>query len=77
MTYHCGIGAGMAALGIRPRDPYVVCDAPGCAARCEGLTRDGMPRAWIRSGKAPPGWRKVERAETVPLHYCPKHKGAA
>lgn len=60
MGYHCGIGLGMAALGIAPRDPHVTCDGDGCVAVENGLTaRDDWPKAWMRNGKAPPGWKLV------------------
>jgi hypothetical protein len=54
VTYRCGIGAGMAALGITPRDPHVVCD--GCGLVATGVTHRGFPTAWLRNGKSPPGW---------------------
>ena len=57
MTYHCGLGAGMARLGLTPRDAYIVCD--GCGRREECLTRDGMPKAWMREVGTPRGWRTV------------------
>lgn len=81
MTYHAGIGLGLASLVGRPEaplDPHVRCDAPGCAAIAVGVDRTGFPRAWIRNGKAPPKWR-MDRNMSVDgvllrYDYCPEHK---
>lgn len=76
MTYHCGLGPGMAALGIAPRDPFISCDHPGCEATKNGLNPDGMPYVWMRNGKAPPGWQRIERGSHLPSnHLCKDHRG--
>lgn len=73
MSYHCGVGHGMQALGYSPREPHIQCD--GCLkvyvikARGAG----GAAPAWFIDGKAPPGWRKVNEGTTVePVRrdYC-------
>lgn len=66
MTYHCGIGEGMAALGLTPREPHFACD--GCPT-VHTLANDIAP-AWFAADKPPPGWRQVI-AEPKKLHYCP------
>jgi hypothetical protein len=53
MTYHAGIhGFGQADC-----EPHVTCN--GCDARVSCLRSSGMPYAWARDGKAPPGWKLV------------------
>lgn len=69
MTYHCGIGPGLAALGLAPDEPHVVCD--GCGLRANGTTRDGDAAAWLRNGKAPRGWRLARDGDTR-RDYCPR-----
>lgn len=74
MTYRCGIGDGLAALGFTPGPPHVRCDAPGCAATCEAkVTRGGAP-AWLRNGTAPHGWRKLKLDDGTSRDYCPAHR---
>ena len=68
MTYHAGIGLGMAVLGFRPREPHVTCD--GCGMVASGVTRDGWPTAWLRNGTAPPGWRLTRREDGTSDHRC-------
>lgn len=73
MTYHAGLGLGMAAFGLAPWEPHVTCD--GCGARRSGETRSGAPAAWLRKRKAPPGWLLIRTEE--PFHredYCPACK---
>jgi hypothetical protein len=69
MTYHCGIGSGMAALGFTPCEPYLLCD--GCGARYE-IVKRGVCCApnWLLDNKAPKGWG-YKRAEPKTMHYCP------
>ena len=64
MTYHCGIGPGMAKLGLQPREPHIVCD--DCRATVAIVDR---PPAWFMSGKPPPGWRQTGD-EPPHQHYC-------
>lgn len=75
MTYHAGIGPGLEAFGLSPDEPNATCD--GCGARAHGLTREGAAAAWLRNGKAPPGWR-LERTEddngVTRRDYCPRCK---
>lgn len=81
MTYHAGIGIGLATLvGMpeRPRDPHVTCD--GCGEVRDGMKPSGEPYAWLVNRKAPPGWR-LDRRETIDgilvrFDYCAACKGA-
>lgn len=67
MTYHCGIGPG---LGLMAREPHVTCDECGNVA--SGVTASGQPRAWLRNGKAPPGWKMIRVEEPFSREdYCP------
>lgn len=68
MTYRCGIGPGMAAIGLAPREPHFECDGDGCdAVRSVG----DFPPRWFLAGKPPPGWRKVPRVDSdLSDHYC-------
>ena len=75
MSYIAGIGPGMERYGFTPGEPRVICD--GCGLTSYGLTRSGQPSAWLRNGKAPPGWIKVVKpTDTAPHHYCGKCKEA-
>ena len=71
MTYHAGIGPGFERQGIplAPREPHVTCD--GCGAVASGETHHGLPKAWLRAGKAPPGW-VMDRVEEPfsRVDYC-------
>lgn len=78
MTYHAGIGLGMVAMGLAPRDPHVTCDGAGCSAMVSAVTASGGPPAWMIKRKAPPGW-KLERTEEpfARKDYCPSCKAVA
>lgn len=58
MSYQCGIGPSMRALGIQPRDPHIVCD--GCGAT-RVITSSHVPPAWFLDGKPPPKWRLLRK----------------
>jgi hypothetical protein len=72
MTYRCGIGAGLEALGMEPGPPHIRCDAPGCTRTFEAVATRGGPPAWLRNGTAPKGWR-TERDGDKRRDYCPIH----
>lgn len=72
MTYHCGIGPGMAQLGLDPCEPHLVCD--DCGLRLT-IDRSRIAPAWLLNNKAPKEWlcihNKVDGART---DYCPRCK---
>lgn len=57
MTYYCGT-AGLTRLGIANDGPRIVCDECGIVYR---LRTDRPPPAWFMDGKAPPGWKRMEK----------------
>jgi hypothetical protein len=67
VTYRCGI-----AFGPIARDPDVTCDE--CGAVVSGIRANGMPAAWLRNGKAPPGWKLVRDKDGVRSDYCARCK---
>lgn len=73
MTYRAGIGLGMASLGFAPGPPHVRCDALGCSATFEAKVTRGGPPAWLRDGKAPPGWR-TQRTGDRRWDFCHAHR---
>lgn len=74
MSYRCGIGEGMRALGWVPGPPRMWCD--GCGVTCQMLKRNGMPYQWFLALKAKPGWKKVwPNGEGMSSRdYCPACK---
>ena len=76
MTYRCGIGLGMAAIGIEPGPPHVRCDT--CGLRISAETNSGRPKAWLLNRKAPPGWLMIRPSDdaTQRRDYCPRCKAA-
>lgn len=56
MSYHAGIGPGMARLGLTPMEPHVQCD--GCERAIHVLpVGTCAPPAWFLDGNPPPRWR--------------------
>ena len=74
MSYHAGIGLGMAAFGLTPCEPHITCD--GCGLERRVTNAHGMAATWFLDGKAAPGWR-TKRIGTTRIDNCPKCKGAA
>ena len=73
MSYRCGLGMGMEALGFEPGPPMLRCDYPGCTGFKEDLpTRGGAP-AWLRNGTAPRGWKTVKHPSGRRYDLCPTH----
>lgn len=72
MSYHCGIGSGMQAIGYEPRDAHIECDNCGLVRNIVKPGRMGPP-AWFLDGKAAPGWKLVRTGETR-ADYCPRCK---
>ena len=74
MTYHCGIGPGMAQLGFEPCEPHLVCD--DCGLRLT-IDRSRIAPAWLLNDTAPRGWlcvhSEVDGAHTR-TDYCPRCK---
>lgn len=69
MTYRCGIGPGIAALGVEPGPPRITCNL--CARVLEVREVRGGAPAWLRNGTAPKGWRLVyEDGHRIDL--CPR-----
>lgn len=77
MTYRCGIGLGMAALGIEPGPPHVRCDT--CGLRISAETKAGGPTQWLLKRKAPKGWLMIRPNDdaTQRRDYCPRCRTAA
>lgn len=74
MTYRCGIGDGMARLGMVPGPPHIFCDV--CGLKLEAVaTRGGAP-AWLRKGTAPKGWGMARLPDGTRRDFCPRHKSA-
>lgn len=69
MTYQCGIGPGMKALGLTPGPPHFRCD--DCGTTFE--IKRNPPPAWFLAGKAPRGW-VLECSEGPKKHYCGRCK---
>lgn len=57
-----------AAYGIEPGPPRHTCDGCGLVVLAE--TRYGLPKAYLRRGGSPPGWKAVPRTEFTNWHYC-------
>jgi hypothetical protein len=58
MSYRCGIGSTLAAVGgCEPSDPHILCD--GCGA----VVTIRRPPAWFLAGKPPRGWRGLRMAD--------------
>jgi len=76
MSYHVGIGPGMAALGLTPCEPHITCD--GCGAT-RLVAPHGIAPVWFLDGRAAPGWRLKREGEHLEKRtdLCPKCKGAA
>ncbi len=73
MSYRCGIGPGLAALGMEPGEPRVTCD--GCGLRTGVTKASGMPYAWFLNRKGPPGWKSTRTADGATSHdLCPRCK---
>lgn len=74
MTYHVGIGLGMASIGIRPCEPHISCDGCGLVYN---IRTDRIPPLWFLDGKAPRGWKQI-RTSTADIvsrrDYCPRCK---
>ena len=68
MTYRCGIGENMRALGYEPGKPGIQCDS--CGAK-HVINDRRPPPLWFLDGKAPRRWRVVrengERIDTCPM----------
>jgi hypothetical protein len=73
MSYHCGIGPGMASIGVPPRDPHITCDTCGIP---KWVPTDRYPPRWFRDMKAPPGWTLVRADGGRRVDTCPKCKEA-
>lgn len=67
MPYRCGVGYGMARLGIQPREPAFYCDDCGRSIPVVPASRVGMPFKWFLDGKLPPKWKKTEKGDTCPV----------
>jgi hypothetical protein len=67
MSYRCGIGEGMVALGLEPGPPRITCDQCGEVM----AVKYGMPPAWLLNGKAPRGWRSVALKDGTRRDFCP------
>jgi len=77
MTYHCGIGASMAAaFGVRPREPHITCDGCGLVRSVYANQRSYAPAAWFLDGKRAPGWSGGRNAEGKRTDYCKQCKVA-
>jgi hypothetical protein len=84
MTYLCGIGAGMAAIGIAQREPQIVCNKCGLVRHIYGT--NGFAPNWFLNRKPAPGWSldrvehedgRVERTDLCPRCRPPRgSKGA-
>lgn len=59
MTYHCGIGGGMALVGFQPREPGIECDGCGVEHVVKPRGAGSAPPSWFLDGKPPPGWRTL------------------
>ena len=57
MSYHAGIGPGMASIGLAAREPAVRCDGCGAEHIVKPRGAGSVPPAWLLDGKPPPGWR--------------------
>lgn len=68
MTYHCGIGGGMRAIGLEPCDPHIKCD--GCGLVRSIPTRGIWAAKWFLDGKAPPGWSGGRRTDHTREDWC-------
>lgn len=74
VSYHCGIGPGMQAIGVAPREPHLVCD--GCGATkliVNPNSRIKLPPSWFLAGRAAPGWRMLRVHDgSKRWELCPK-----
>ena len=73
MGYRCGIGPGLARLGLTPAEPGYYCDV--CGRRIDVTKRNGMPYGWLLDGKLPPKWKKTDKGDTCPV--CLNEMGRA
>lgn len=71
MTYHCGIGGGMRALGFEPREPHITCDGCGLV-RYVHSARSYGPQAWFLKGRPAPGWSGGRRPDHTREDWCPR-----
>jgi hypothetical protein len=68
VSYRCGIEPSLARLmDVAPGGPRVTCDACGL---CMIIREDRLPPAWIRNGKAPPGWKMTKDADGKRTDLC-------
>lgn len=63
MGYRAGIGPGLEAHGLMPRDPHVVCD--GCGRIATIYTKRGDVAQWMLKRRSPPGWWSGERERFI------------
>ena len=61
MTYHPANGMMLSYGNWREGLPRVQCD--GCDFVGFGVKHDGLLCAWLKRGKAPPGWLRVGKAD--------------
>lgn len=73
MTYQCGIGRGMEALGLSPCRPHIRCD--GCGLVLDALTKNGLPHRWLLDQTAPRGWSVRIPEDGQRIDHCPRCKG--
>lgn len=58
MSYRCGLGPGMASIGVTPCEPHISCD--GCGVQrpiVNPNARNLMPPKWFFAKRPPPGWK--------------------
>lgn len=60
MSYHAGIGQGLARIGLEPMEPHFECDGCGAQHAVKPRGRAGPP-SWFLNGKPPPGWRTLRK----------------
>ncbi len=70
MSYRAGIGPGMAALGLQPGEPHIVCD--GCGCTHEVSTRTSIAAVWFLKDRSPPRWGGHGHGTPSRRDYCPE-----
>ena len=64
-----------AALGTTQTDPALLCDKCDVVLAITTTGRRGPPR-WLIEGKAPRGWRRLDRGDLPARHVCPSCRKA-
>lgn len=69
MSYRCGIGRGLEALGLEPGPPRITCDACGRVL----TIKQGLPPKWLLDNRAPPKWTLFRQDDGTRRDFCPDH----